>query len=672
MSIVLFLGQMWRSRKKTILNVLLLMVVTAFFCMSLNLYRNSTKNLQMAEETFSTIAVMELYGNVDRKGRLTDPNSESSIGFQNVAVDGYDLSEIVQASGVEDYDLRVRYGAYIPDEVALQKDMIDGRDAGMSYGFMNGTEIIRFKTYQDNEYHLPFDDGESFYEGPPIRLEVLDNADSHKIYHYTVFIFHYMSMDMEDAAEYADEIRKFNRCDVTDELILYPDTEYLLVIRDPSQWIPTQEDETVYANLFNDNGNLFIFFDDYGAEEYYPAYNARGYSFSDSTGGTETHQVAPFWRWEDIEADPALKAYFEAAWESVDYNQCAFSVTAVNDVQGVPAFHLGNAYLQSGRMITAEEYASGARVCMVTSALAHRQGWEVGDTLDMNFFEYEGFVNSDFDEDVTPIYHQYTEGFFDRGTYEIVGIFEQKEMVGTSEMSESTLTVAWNTIYVPKNSLQNAPEEAEQPVHGSLLTIWLENQSVNDFLNDMDDLGVNQEQPGRYTAKFTIYDQGYSTIQHSLQSMHSTARLLLGLSSILLVVTCLLLTCFLAQGHRHNVGILRMLGGSKGRAVICVMLCGLLIAAIGAAAGAGIGYRLTDQVGQGILARSDVQEEDPNEFRSFLVSEDTELELFTEAERQWAILAGLAGGVFFLGLLLCFVMGYIGKEPRELLPQSRE
>ena len=48
--------------------------------------------------------------------------------------------------------------------------------------------------------------------------------------------------------------------------------------------------------------------------------------------------------------------------------------------------------------------------------------------------------------------------------------------------------------------------------------------------------------------------------------------LLLGLSGALLLVTCLLLSWFVAQGHRHNAGILRMLGGSKQKVLICILL----------------------------------------------------------------------------------------------------
>ena len=111
MSIRLFLKQQQRSLKRTLLNILLLTAAVAFFVMSLNLFQNSVQNLQNAEEAYSTIAVMELYGDVNRKGNLASIEDEDYAGYRAVGVDTYDISQIVSASGVTDYDVRNRYGA---------------------------------------------------------------------------------------------------------------------------------------------------------------------------------------------------------------------------------------------------------------------------------------------------------------------------------------------------------------------------------------------------------------------------------------------------------------------------------------------------------------------------------------------------------------------------------
>ena len=116
MNIKFFGQQLLRNKIRTMLYLIVLSSVTAFFVMSTNLYRNSITNLQVVEDTYSTIAVMELYGNINKFGELTDRTAEDSVGYHACSVDGYDFSDVVTADCVEKYDLRSRYAVYIPGE----------------------------------------------------------------------------------------------------------------------------------------------------------------------------------------------------------------------------------------------------------------------------------------------------------------------------------------------------------------------------------------------------------------------------------------------------------------------------------------------------------------------------------------------------------------------------
>ena len=114
----IFIEQLKRS-KKTVVYLCLLAIATAFFVMSVNLYANSSGNLKVAEEAFSTLAVTELYGEVDRYGNLVERNSEEHIGYESVGMKGYDFSEIVSSEYVEGFDLRTNYGAFIEEHPAV-------------------------------------------------------------------------------------------------------------------------------------------------------------------------------------------------------------------------------------------------------------------------------------------------------------------------------------------------------------------------------------------------------------------------------------------------------------------------------------------------------------------------------------------------------------------------
>lgn len=205
-----------------------------------------------------------------------------------------------------------------------------------------------------------------------------------------------------------------------------------------------------------------------------------------------------------------------------------------------------------------------------------------------------------------------------------------------------------------------------------MLTLWIQNGKTDDFLAEMEEKGITVPKTGGYAAQFTFYDQGYSLVQPSLEAMGGTAGLLLALSSALLAVTAALLAWFFAQHYKQTVGILRMLGSKKGRVLALVLLSAALVAVTGMALGAWTGHSLTGRVGQAVLASQ--PEESPVEaaFRAYLMSSrEVMVELTAAAERPMTLLAFGCGCLLFLTLVLLFVLGYIHREPRALLPGSK-
>ena len=175
----IFLKQMKRS-KKTILYLLLLFAVTAFFATSVNLYQNSIHNLKVSEETFSTLAVTEIYGEVDKYGELAEPNSEEHIGYQAVGVKGYDVRDILDSEAVESYDLRSHYGAYIEGHPAMEygyeQDVNSGEKTDI--WFTRSNNVIRFKIQGAEPVALEYNPDESYTWGwRPFYLEILDDTD---------------------------------------------------------------------------------------------------------------------------------------------------------------------------------------------------------------------------------------------------------------------------------------------------------------------------------------------------------------------------------------------------------------------------------------------------------------------------------------------------------------
>lgn len=233
----IFLKQMKRS-KKTILYLLLLFTVTAFFATSVNLYQNSIHNLKVSEETFSTLAVTEIYGEVDKYGELAEPNSEEHIGYQAVGVKGYDVRDILDSEAVESYDLRSHYGAYIEGHPAMEygyeQDVNSGEKTDI--WFTRSNNVIRFKIQGAEPVALEYNPDESYTWGwRPFYLEILEDAAGFSSYP-DYLPYNHFGFDKEEWAEHEEDIKELNQMDDTDKLIFYPDVEYIAILGSHISW----------------------------------------------------------------------------------------------------------------------------------------------------------------------------------------------------------------------------------------------------------------------------------------------------------------------------------------------------------------------------------------------------------------------------------------------------
>ena len=682
------LKQLFRKPMRTVLCILVLVVLTAFFCTSLNLYMDSRHNLQLANDTYTTIAIMELYADVDSRGNIINDvtKAEDYAGYHALTVYGYDLEPIITAPSVKKYELRARYGAFSEDNIAVKYN-----DKKQAVPICND-DVIRFKIVPEHQEQAEadkewndvefVDDGRyrihtfSFVDSDThtsrkYNLDILESAINVFDYEKLPILFDisldniYTTTPLTDtnslmpSAEYADK---------PDCIILEPNTEYIALISRFSNNV----------NTFNKASGLYkiqtftIARDEFFRNNYYH------YSIGRSEYVSWDYPYEnPFWIYEydELKNKPEMLKKYEQIARAYYINSRSFGVMTTNDLTGIPAFHLGNMFIPEGRMITEEEYASGAKVCMISTDLAKLQGWNVGDKIDFSFYEYNNFVNATiWGSRLSPRY-TYTDPdhFFDNGEYEIVGVYNVRPLTGTSAVSASAVSVPWNTIYIPEKSLENAPAEKDRPVTGALLTIWLENGKIEPFIERINELGITGAKQGDYEARFTFYDQGYSRIQPSLEALSGTAELLLILSSSLLVIAALLLAFFYAQSQKQGIGTMRLLGCSKARAFVVVMLSALIIAVTGALIGAAIGHALTAGVGESIMANANQTPEEFLAFSAYLAeSTQVEVEFALGADARVSLLTCLAALGLFIAGTLVFVLRYLGKWPRELLPRAGE
>lgn len=665
----IFFQQIKRS-KKTMLYLLLLFVATAFFVTSVNLYQNSIHNLKASEETFSTLAVTEIYGEVDKYGELVKPNSEEHIGYQAVGVKGYDVHDILDSKAVESYDLHSHYGAYIEGHPAMYYGP-EMSSSGEIYDnwFTRSNNVIRFKIQGSEPVELEYNPDESYTWGwRPFYLEILEDAAGFASYP-DYLPYNHFGFDKEEWAEHEEDIKELNQTDDTDKLIFYPDVEYIAVLRYHPCWNWVGEagtweyrdrglhdDQFEFATPVQDYQSIRLTYD--GSRE------SREYEESDSP--------FPIQLVEDVEKNPELKAYFEDIWQDTSVQSCTHNIVTTNDVTSVPAFHLGSAALTEGRLITKEEYEKGANVCLVSEEMVKNQKWKIGDKLDMKLFESEyipedrAWVLGD-----QPIYDAAETPFVEEGEYEIVGIYSRYPTAGNAELAPNTLEILPYNIYIPTKSISKERKQEELLIHGSTFSVKLKNGRVEDFLADMEDKGLTERKEGRYEPKFTFYDQGYSAVESGLRSMNSTAKLLLLLSSVLLLVVCILVAYFFWQNQRQTVGIFRLLGGTKKQAVLAVLHCALAITVLGAAAGGILGCGVTNLAGTGIMEEN-LEELETDMTGAYDMSGFAEQEADIRIQADPLATLGACGATLLYPLfLLGFAALDINKEPRELLPKGK-
>lgn len=682
-SIRIFFQQLLRGKKRLILNIVLLTAVTAFFIMSLNLYYNSTANLQRVEETYSTMATVTFFGDMNRKGELTDPEAEDYLGYGLMLPKDFDLSPLLAPDYVKGYSRNIRCEAYIPgtpaittilkEEISEAEIKVYKRDPNAIY--LNSTELMfRFTLVGDEPVRTPVKEKDGSYE-IAVNLDVditdstLDDLSSkHKI---RLVIF---SIEEED-------IKRLNRSEDTDYLTFYPGVEYLYCGRhyvyfskDPESGALSFEVSYMSAGD-RENGGQFTVYE--GPPSYLRDYDVgyfqagSPYYRSEKTGDTEPLMLQ---RWEDLQSDAATAEYFDTLWKATEYHNYGFSVTMTDNIASLPVWHLNGMYLNKGRLITQEEYESGAKVCMITGQMADRQGWKVGDKLDMHLFSNLEYVAGTGTEYLDyPGYNYTTQDFFDTGTYEIVGILGQREIQGASDETPAPFYQPWNTVYIPAASAPNAPAEEQQPLQPSLLSIQLENGTMDAYLKAMEALGVTQKTEGEYTLEIHCYDQGYSIVQPGLLRMKSSAQLMLILSLVLLLTTLVLVAYFFAQHQKASAGILCMLGGTKKQACAGILVCALLVVVIGAVLGGISGGYLSEEVGKQVLASDAARQEALKEFSTELVNSRNAISGGISAGANLLVTGLGAFGIIcsFLLLLGLFVSSYLKAEPRELLSQRR-
>ena len=217
-----------------------------------------------------------------------------------------------------------------------------------------------------------------------------------------------------------------------------------------------------------------------------------------------------------------------------EINQQSATVMLVDDLDYLHAFNSGKAIIVEGRKIDPSEFVRGDKVCVVSSAYADYAGLEIGDTLNLDFYDTGYFLTSakieNWDATVSefvmthnPLQESNRIGYEEE--YTIVGIYS------APEYEYGTTSFYADTIFVPKASVPNA-EEYEDPSLPLLNSVVLMNGTTEEFEEYMESQGF-----GGY---YTYFDQDYSSTISGLQALSQNALRLVILAAAVFFVTAIL------------------------------------------------------------------------------------------------------------------------------------
>ncbi|HOQ76703.1 MAG TPA: hypothetical protein PK369_09075 [Thermoclostridium sp.] len=375
--------------------------------------------------------------------------------------------------------------------------------------------------------------------------------------------------------------------------------------------------------------------------------------------------------WDEVTDDfyetPRGKRWL-AVIEGIERMRHAIPVVPVDSTKLLVAFHSGNARIVEGRDISAEEYESGEKVCLIDKTFAVYNRLNVGGELRLPLY-YADYYNSSsrlFSNTIPYIYDQLVnargEGYsaFEDSVYRIVGIFDSPR---TSRLSDYQM--GFNSVVIPKKSVKNSDENniiSTGRMKGFNTSFQIPNGHIPEFLSKWEALGITD-------LKIVFYDNGYSRVKDGLEAMKKTAVILfaVGIAATLLVVT---LFCHLfISKQKKRTAIERSLGMNK-RLCALSLLAGLMLVVIAAYIfGSLAGYLLTD-----IIARQrplDSNESFDISYSNWRPTADTYVKMSVSMEGIWrgALISASVIPATLLYALVSITMN-LRHEPLQLLGEK--
>lgn len=332
----------------------------------------------------------------------------------------------------------------------------------------------------------------------------------------------------------------------------------------------------------------------------------------------------------------------------------ALTVLTTKDVGSIYAFHQGDAVLAKGRSFTQKEYEQGERVCLISVAFADSNNLQLGDKIDLSFYERYGLGWRN-DTGVLADFDCFSEGFAQE-SYEIIGMYTLPMVTRAN-----WYRIDKDTIIMPQDPSISTPES----VMNNLVSCRLTNGTAEAFLADMEAENI----PG---ITVIVYDQGYSKVSAALAGMEKTALILMGICMGTGLILSTLFAFLFVGRQKRSIAIMYSLGASRRRALSFVTATVCSVAILATILGGLAGYALADTalntVYQSMMKGNSI------DTAYSTVAAGSEIQYQVAIPKGFDLPAAAAGTILLLTLALSagFSVNVLGTEPLQVLAKKED
>lgn len=321
----------------------------------------------------------------------------------------------------------------------------------------------------------------------------------------------------------------------------------------------------------------------------YTYFDGEGYAVCTDKEYTEIYRI-PTYALLSGTAEEFLNSENGAEWrealERDAINNSAFLTVSVDQLSYLIDFIREDSVITSGRAFSAEEFESGARVCVIHEALAAQNGIKVGDKITMNFYHTDKALPYDkkatgWGEYLTPAAAFYfdTTPIRETAEYTVVGLWRGETL--WPDVRENEYAFSPNTVFIPNGSAETEAEHNESILY---TTAVIHNGMLEEFRHLAEEAG--------YHDCFTYFDRGYTLIMRNFFNYENMALQVLTIGGTIYAVIVLLYLMLYPASYSKTVRTMESLGVSYPKRAVFVLKSSMSIVILSSVLGILIGTSL--------------------------------------------------------------------------------